>query len=129
MKEKLIGAQLLEINDSEIIVKKDNQLYTITIDEDYGDCCGYNEVKTTLLVDLENTKNNPVITNIEYDCDVSSIEGEITCGDCTKITFFGLDKDLATLESASYSESGWQYGACVTLICKELNIDETISQW
>lgn len=125
---ELIGSQLISIDDNKIVVQKDNQLYTITICKDYGDCCGYNVVKTTLLVDLEDTKNNPIITNIECGGDVS-IEGDVIYGDCTKITFFGLDKDLATLEAASYSGSGWEYGACVTLICKELKINETISQW
>ena len=119
----LIGYRLEKINDEEIIISKNDKLYVLKIQQDEGDCCGYNELETTLLI---SDNNKPIITNIEYE-DISKYED---WGDNTiKITFFGENKEIATIKSKSSSGSGWYYGACVTVKCKELNINEVISQW
>lgn len=117
----LVGYKLEKINDNNIIVSKDNELYTLTFVEDEGDCCGYNDLKTELLIDNE---NKPIITNVEYEK-----MNSVYCEEYVKITFFGSNKEIAKIESTSSSGSGWQYGACVSIECKDLNIDEVISQW
>lgn len=122
----LIGYQLVNINEDKIVVEKDDKQFEIEICIDAGDCCGYNDVETNLLI---NENNKPVITNItdDEDCDFSEIED----GWCStaRITFYGANKKLATLDSMSSSGSGWSYGACVTVRCKELNLEETITAW
>ena len=120
----LIGYRLEKINDEEIIISKNDKLYVLKFEEDEGDCCGYNELETTLLI---SDNNKPIITNIEYE-DISENE-DWGDNETIKITFFGENKVIATLKSKSSSGSGWNYGACVTVKCKELNIDEVISQW
>lgn len=117
----LIGYKLEKITNEEIVVSKDNELYVLKVIEDSGDCCGYNDLETQLLIDDE---NKPIITNVEYedvynDCDEQHV----------KITFYGENKQIALIDSLSSSGSGWCYGACVTIKCKELNIDEIISEW
>lgn len=121
----LVGYQLVSINDNCIVVRKGNSEYTLNIDEDYGDCCGYNDINTKLLVSENELARNPVITNVEVEdtCSDSSY------GDGTKITFFGEVKPIAELDSFSSSGSGWCYGACVTIVCNELKLDETITSW
>lgn len=116
----LIGYRLEKINDDEIIISKNDKLYVLRIEQNEGDCCGYNELKTTLLI---SDNNKPIITNIQYE------NNEIADGSYARITFFGENKEIAILRSYSSSGSGCYYGACVTIKCKELNIDEVISQW
>lgn len=120
MLEKLIGAKLIEINDEYIEVEKNGKTYFIDIEDEPGDCCGYNDISTKLLLD---DISKPIITNIKTEC---NDEAE---GDECLITFFGEYKPIAELHSFSYSGSGWGYGACVTLKCKKLNIEETITNW
>ena len=120
----LIGYKLEKIDNEVIIVSKNNQLYVLKFKEDYGDCCGYNELQTNLLID-EN--NKPIITKVEYE-DISE-EDEFGESEIMKITFLGENKEIANIKSKSSSGSGWNYGACVTIKCKELNIDEKISSW
>ena len=120
----LIGYRLEKINDEEIIISKNDKLYVLKIQQDEGDCCGYNELETTLLI---SDNNKPIITNIEYK-DISENE-DWGDNETIKITFFGENKEIATIKSTSSSGSGWCYGACVTVKCKELNINEVISQW
>ena len=120
----LIGYRLEKINDEEIIISKNDKLYVLKFEEDEGGCCGYNELETTLLI---SDNNKPIITNIEYK-DISENE-DWGDNETIKITFFGENKEIATIKSKSSSGSGWCYGACVTVKCKELNINEVISQW
>lgn len=124
----LIGYQLVQIDDDKIIIKKDDKLYVLKIEEDYGGCCGYTEIKTHLLIDENEIEKNPIITNIEYE---NTNKEQVTWfdGNSIRITFYGNDKQLANVESLSSSGSGWCYGACVTIKCKELNIDEIITEW
>lgn len=121
--KELIGYQLVSIDDTRILVRKGDSTYELIIEEDYGDCCGYNEIDTKLLISNDELERNPIITNVitEDNDDGWSYEA--------KITFFGESKPLAELNSLSSSGSGWCYGACVTIVCKDLNMSETITQW
>lgn len=121
MLEQLIGAELIEINSEHIVVSKDNEQYEIVIDDYEGDCCGYNEIETHLLV---SEKSHPIITSVKVE--------DTSCGgeaDETHITFFGESKPIATIDSLSSSGSGWGYGATVTLICDKLHINHIVSSW
>lgn len=119
----LIGYQLVDINNKEIIVKKGNNSYKLEFDEDYGDCCGYTELNTKLLFN-KNADDNPVITNIKQ---IKSPDDEEF--DSTSITFFGGDKKIATINARASSFSGWAYGACVTLKCKNLKFNEELVRY
>lgn len=119
----LIGFQLVEINDNEIKLKKDDKTFTLSIDEDYGGCCGYNDIETNLFISKEELNRNPIITNIIID--KSESEWSETC----KVIFFGEEKNIAELETNSGSGSGWHYGACAWVKCKELDLYEVLSQW
>lgn len=121
----LIGFRLISISNEEIIVEKDGKQYRLEIDDDYGDCCGWNEIEAKLLVSETDLVANPVITNVEVHGSLDE-NFEYSSG---KATFFGVYKPMATLETSSGSGSGWQYGAAVTVMCKELSINETISSW
>lgn len=46
-----------------------------------------------------------------------------------ELTDFGLAKKLAVVDSYSSSGSGWQYGATVTLICKETGDEAVVTTW
>lgn len=37
--------------------------------------------------------------------------------------------ELAMIESYSSSGSGWEYGATVTLVCKETGAEATVTSW
>ena len=120
--EELIGYKLVSIDDKKIIVKKDEKEYSIEFETDNGDCCGYNELETELLIE-KNSNDNPVITNIRM------IDKSDSDGDSVEIIFYGKNKELAKINSLSSSGSGWQYGACVSVKCNELNIEENITSW
>lgn len=122
MLEKLIGYQIVEMDDFKIIVKKDNNTYCIEIDDDSGSCCGYNEITTELLY-TPNGDTNPIITNISIE------DNNEYNADSATITFFGEYAPIAKLNSYSSSGSGWVYGATVTLSCKLLDIDEIITSY
>lgn len=123
--KELIGFQLVSITDKRILVRKDDALWLLQIAEYEGDCCGFNEIEARLLVDDADTSRNPVITDVNV---VKSNDGWNE-GERCEVTFFGECKPLATLNTYSGSGSGWQYGACVRLICKPLELDETLSSW
>ena len=123
MLEKLIGAQIVKVNETSIEVRLDDKAHELEIDTDYGGCCGYAEFKTNLLYS-EDDARNPIITNVELVAKEGNYDGEQTI-----ITFYGENKELANIESEAGSGSGWAYGACVTLRCKTLNIDETLAEW
>ena len=46
-----------------------------------------------------------------------------------KLTFFGEYKPMAVVDTYSSSSSGWCYGACVSIHCDVLEINETLSSW
>lgn len=122
MFENLIGAQILKVNDNQIIVKLGNDVHVLEIISDGGDCCGYADFATNLLYS-ENDFRNPVITNV-----VLEDKGD-NYSDSSIVTFFGESKPLASIESEAGSGSGWSYGACVSLRCKSLDIDENLASW
>lgn len=117
--EKLIGAKLVSLDEHEMIIEKDGVKYSIRICEDYGGCCGYNEISTKLLIEKG---NEPVIVNYTKECD--SVDGE-RC----KIALFGECKEIAEIETFSSSVSGWGYGATVWIECNELDINIVLSSW
>ena len=119
----LIGYQLISINPQTIVVKKDDKEYTLYINEDYGDCCGYNDITTELFISDTDLKRNPIITNVIMD---ENYEGDGSSG---KLIFFGEYKPIAAVNTYSSSGSGWCYGACVTVECEMLEIDDVISSW
>lgn len=122
MLEKLIGAQILTLNDDSIEVKLGDGIHTLEIISDDGDCCGFADFTTNLLYS-ENDFRNPVITNVELE------NKDYHDGDSSIITFYGESKPLATIESEAGSGSGWSYGAFVSLRRKELDIDEDLASW
>lgn len=73
----LIGFQLVSINDEKIIVKKNKKEYVLHIKDYEGDCCGYNEIETRLLIDEKDLSRNMTENEIKealecasyYDCD------------------------------------------------------------
>jgi hypothetical protein len=122
MLENLIGAQILNVSNDSIEVKLGDEIYTLEIISDGGGCCGYADFTTNLLYS-ENDFRNPIITNVTIDSDDNNY-----C-DTSIVTFYGEVKPLATIESEAGSGSGWNYGAFVTLRCKELDIDEDLVSW
>ena len=120
----LIGYQLVSIDDTKIVVRKDNTEYVLNIEEDCGDCCGYNEITTKLLISDTELNRNPIITNVEMT------EDEDDCaGMSGKLTFFGEYKPMAVVDTYSSSGSGWCYGAYVSIHCDVLEINEILSTW
>ena len=122
--KELIGYQLVSIDDTKIVVRKNDSEYTLNIKEYEGDCCGFNEIKTTLLISDTELKCNPIITNVEKE----EMEDEYD-GMYGKLTFFGEYKPMAIVDGYSSSGSGWCYGACVSIYCSDLGIDEELSSW
>ena len=124
MLEYLIGSKLISFdNDGFSVILPNGEHRDFVFDEDYGDCCGYNELSTELLISADELSNNPIITNIEKS-DTSGYDE-----DSVKITFFGECKKIAEVNSLSSSGSGWCYGACVWVTCKQTNEKETITSY
>ena len=120
----LIGYQLVSIDDTKIVVRKDNTEYVLNIEEDYGGCCGYNEIATKLLISDTELNRNPIITNVEMTEEEDDYDGM-----SGKLTFFGEYKPMAVVDTYSSSGSGWCYGACVSIHCDVLGINDELSSW
>lgn len=120
----LVGFQLVGMNDECIVVSKGDKVYTIEFECDEGDCCGYYRLNTALHFDPNETKNNPVITDV-----VEEVSDDGYYNDCVNIHFFGVNKKLATIEAEAGSGSGWAYGAFVAVKCKALKLEHTIAEW
>lgn len=121
MFDSLIGARLLSMDDSGFSVQMTNgEVRNYEFCECEGDCCGFNEFSAKLLISGENM---PAITSVKTE------ERDLYDTDCKVITFFGLDKKLAEIDSPSSSGSGWNYGATVWVKCKETGETETITSW
>ena len=123
MLDKLVGAQVVRINGSSIEVKLGDKIHVLEIVVDEGDCCGFANFDMTLFY-AEDDERNPIITNIEIESDNDGYNKETAI-----ITFYGENKKIASIEAEAGSRSGWAYGACVTLRCKTLDIDETLAKW
>ena len=131
--DALIGMQLVGWDSCEqILTVKDNEriINLLFNDSDEGDCCGYNDFFAELLVSDHDLSINPIITNVEVKNDPED-SADYPWDDCdhVKITFFGGAKKIFQIESTSGSGSGWCYGACVTVKCKTLDIDECVTAW
>ena len=124
MLENLIGSKLVSFNEKGFsVILPNGERRDFVFDEDYGDCCGYNELSAELLISADELSNNPVITNIE------KIDTSGSDGDSIKIVFFGEVKKIAEINSLSSSESGWCYGACVWVTCKQINESEILTKY
>ena len=111
---ELVGAQLLSFGSGGFTVRMpDMEVRSFRYVQDEGDCCGFNSLDTTLLINRDELRNNPVITAVHQ---VREDGGE---ADSLMVTFFGLDRKLAEINSFSSSGSGWCYGATVSLECME----------
>lgn len=123
MLSKLIGVQLISMDNTSMTIKLGDKKYVLEFHEDDGGCCGY----ASFIGELEYQKedeNNPVITDIRYD------DSGITYGgDMMTVTFYGESKSIAQLEGVCGSGSGWGYGATASIVCKELDIDEILASW
>ena len=119
----LIGAKLIAVFDNGFSIQKDNKAYNFTFEDYEGDCCGYNNIETVLLMSDDNQDLNPIITDIKYHKEETG-ESEVA-----EIVFFGIDKEIYKVNCLSSSSSGWCYGACVRLTCKQLKFDKVITSW
>ena len=122
MLDKLIGSQIVSINEDSIVVKLGEKTHTLEIVASEGDCCGYADFTTALLYS-EGCTENPIVTNVELKNSGGSYS------DSSVFTFYGGSRALATIESSAGSGSGWEYGACVYLVCKSLDIEEDLASW
>lgn len=122
----LIGARLVSINNDGFSVRLENgDMRHFEFEEDPGDCCGFSNVYTKLLIDEKDLANAPAITNVEIQED----DGETTDEDSLRVTLFGVNRTLATIDSVSSSGSGWCYGSTMTVRCKETGQEEVITAW
>ena len=119
----LVGFQLVDLTEEKILVRAPSgKIFTLFIEDDEGDCCGFNDITTTLEV-KKNSKINPIITKIDI-CNEEEDEGE-RC----YVTFYGDSKILGSIDTHSSSGSGWNYGANVTVRCSQLSLIEILSSW
>ena len=119
----LIGFQLMDLTDDKILVRSpEGEIYTLLIEDDEGDCCGFNEITATLKIE-RNNKINPIITK------VSVYNEEEGAGEYCYVTFYGDSKILGSIDAYSSSGSGWNYGANVTVRCSPLSLLEILSSW
>ena len=123
MLEFLVGARLVTADDTgfEVVASNDKR-YRFNFESDEGDCCGYNEITSRLLIEDEG-EQNPCITKIRHT--TTDNRYSQSC----EITFFGISKPIYTAAIESGSGSGWCYGATVKLTCKECNFDEILTSW
>lgn len=119
----LVGFQLVDLTEEKILVRAPSgKIFTLFIEDDEGDCCGFNDITTTLKI-KKNSKINPIITKVSI---CSKEEGP---GECCYVTFYGDSKVLGSIDTYSSSGSGWNYGANVTVRCSPLSLIETLSSW
>ena len=121
--KNLVGFQLIDLTEDKILVRSpEGKVYTLFIEDDEGDCCGYNDITTTLKI-KRNSKTNPIIAKVSTR---NEDEGE---GESCYVAFYGDSKVLGTINTYSSSGSGWSYGANVTVRCSPLSLLETLSSW
>lgn len=125
MIKELIGWRLIKIDDGGFEVEKNGETKHFVFEDDYGDCCGYNEITTNLLISEDDFAKNPVITEVEM-VDVTKMHSDC---DRLRITFMGECKPIAEIVSESGSGSGWCYGAHAWIVCKETNETEEMTSY
>lgn len=122
----LLGMRLEELTEDYMVVSDSKGKYKLEFVKYDGDCCGYSNITTELYID-ESKKENPVITNFESNRSID--------GDWLDVTLFGKYKPfaeaerLAVINFESSSESGFVYGATITVRCKALDITEEVTSW
>lgn len=122
----IIGAQLSSVTTHSFTVRTPaGKVFEFQFEEDEGDCCGYNNLSTTLYFDSDDIANNPVITNFSYE----NSQEELQPGQSATITLFGLNRTIAKFDSFSSSDSGYWYGATVTLKCHRTDKYSVVSMW
>jgi hypothetical protein len=124
MFNKIVGAQLVRLDEKGFEVKKGDNLYHFDFIEDEGDCCGFNEISTQLFISEEELTRNPAIMRYEVVEDDDFEEGSLF-----RLVFFGEVKKMAEVETYSSSGSGWSYGATVSCLCRETNEEKVLSSW
>lgn len=134
MFEELIGARLTRIDNGGFeVVLQNGENRTFEFEEDYGGCCGYNEITTNLLLpERESLDNAPVITEVLINDPMANSMVSRYCihnSDCITVTFMGEYKPIAEINSESGSGSGWQYGAHAWVVCKETGKTEELTSW
>jgi hypothetical protein len=131
--DMLIGMQLVNWNkeNQTLTVRDGERLFDLQFDDsDEGDCCGFNNFFAELLVSDHDLSLNPVITHVEVEeCERSFFGYRGGEQDHVKVTFFGGANKLFYVDSESSSGSGWGYGACVTVKCSAIGLDECITSW
>jgi hypothetical protein len=121
--DRLIGWQLVSITDTEITLTKDGEIIRAALIGDEGGCCGWYDVTTHLLIDDYELSRNPIVTKVER------IEKDDGDGDLVCLVLLGEEKALAAVNTYASSGSGWCYGACVTIKCSTLDLEETLAEW
>jgi len=129
MLDNIIGSKLVSLDDKHMLFEKDDKTFTLDFVLNQGGCvCSYAKVTNTLLYD-KNSETNPVITKIDAVKNPDDDEADYDSSNTCIITLFGLDKAIATIKAEAGSGSGWCYGACVSLVCKNLNINEAVCEY
>ena len=91
MFDKLIGAQVLTLNEDKIVVKdKNGETFDISFEADDGECCGFTDITKELFFE-PNNKNNPIITG----WNLSDEGGWDGCR--VRLTLFGLKKAFSQI--------------------------------
>lgn len=123
---QLVGSKLYKIDENGFVVLKDGKLKHFKFDDDYGDCCGYNEINAKMLFENGKLSNlNPIITNVEL---AFNEEGYYDTNSL-RIAFLGESKPVAEIKSLSSSGSGWCYGACAWIKCVETEDEYLMTSW
>lgn len=122
MIKELVGWQLVSMDNHMFVISKDGKQRTFEFIKNEGGCCGYNDFVAKLFYE-KGSIDNPVITSVEFD-DISNYDNEHIL-----VTFFGVDKRLALIDSISSSASGFCYGAYVKCHCIETGEEEFITTY
>lgn len=123
IEDKLIGAQIVSVDEESIKIKKDGKIHKLKVYGDSGDCCGFYDFYINLVYE-ENSDRNPIITSVEESSYDDGMHSQTSV-----ITFYGEHKELATIEGTAGSGSGYSYGAFVSITCETLDIDEGLVFW
>lgn len=117
----LVGFKLVRLDETGFTIQKGDVRLFVRFDRSDGDCCGFTELETKLLI-KEGVE--PVITAIECEDVPYEYDGEKAV-----VRFFGMDKLIAEVEALASSGSGWCYGACVGVVCDAIGLKECIASW
>lgn len=132
MIDELVGARLVHIDDLGFtVIDTNNKMRHFEFDTDQGDCCGYADITTNLLISEEDLGNNPIITEVLKTDSIKKMRPKYLSDDNDEltITFIGEYKPIAEINSESSSGSGWCYGACAWVTCKETGEKEVLTSW